>query len=230
MSVSTLSASTQDYLKAVWVLSEWTEKPVTPSVIAERIGVTTSTVSITLGKLAKQGFVNHERYGAVTLTPEGEQLALAMVRRHRILETFLVEMLGYTWDEVHDEAERLEHAVSDLLISRLDTRLGHPDRDPHGDPIPSPTGELVNLDEAVMLADVPANTRVRIERVNDAQPEMLREFSRRGIGVGSVLTTADPDPLADTVSVTISGEKTPVLLGAAARRALWVVAADSPKQ
>ena len=104
--MSQLSPSTQDYLKAIWALSEWSTAPVTPSRIAERIGVTTSTVSITLGKLAKQGLCVHERYGAVTLTSEGEQYALAMVRRHRIIETFLVDALGYTWDEIHDEAEQ----------------------------------------------------------------------------------------------------------------------------
>lgn len=222
MSVSQLSPSTQDYLKAIWALSEWSTDPVTPSRIAERIGVTTSTVSITLGKLAKQGLCVHERYGAVTLTSEGEQYALAMVRRHRIIETFLVDALGYTWDEIHDEAEQLEHAVSDRLVERMDEHLGFPSRDPHGDPIPSSTGKLSALDSAVMLYDVPLGSHVKVERVDDDYPELLREFTRRGISVGSELTVLDADPLADTIRVEVDRGGEPVMLGVPARRSLWV--------
>ena len=105
--------------------------------LAERIGVSASTASESIRKLADQGLVDHEKYGAVTLTERGSPSRdLAVVRRHRLLETFLVSELGYSWDEVHDEAEVLEHAVSDLMMARIDAKLGHPQRDPHGDPIP----------------------------------------------------------------------------------------------
>lgn len=142
MSVSALSASSQNYLKAVWSLGEWSDEPVTASTLAARVGVKLSTASDAIRKLTDQGLLEHARYGAVTLTPEGRALAVAMVRRHRLIETFLVDVLDYDWDQVHDEAETLEHAVSDFLIERIDEKLGHPDRDPHGDPIPRADGTV----------------------------------------------------------------------------------------
>ena len=123
--------------------------------LATRLGVGASTVSETVRRLADSGLVTHQPYGAVELTADGERHALAVVRRHRLIETFLVEMLGYGWDEVHDEAEVLEHAVSDLFVERLAARLGHPTRDPHGDPIPGPDGSL-DIPAASVLWDVDA--------------------------------------------------------------------------
>src|SRR6187455_1499158 len=118
--VGGLTPTTQDYLKAIWSLGEWDPAAVTVTALADRLGVRTSTASDGLRKLAEQGFVKHAPYGAITLTPSGRAHAIAMVRRHRLLETYLVQQLGYTWDEVHDEAERLEHAVTDRLMERID--------------------------------------------------------------------------------------------------------------
>ena len=132
----------EDYLKVVWSAQERSDTPVTTKQLAERLGVGASTVSETVRRMCGMGLLEHERYGAISLTEEGRNLAVAMVRRHRLLETYLVERLGYQWDEVHEEAEVLEHAVSDLLIDRMDAALGHPRRDPHGDPIPTAQGEL----------------------------------------------------------------------------------------
>lgn len=115
---------------------------VSTKMLAEKIGVSASTASESIRKLAEQGLVDHEKYGAVTLTEAGRRAALEMVRRHRLLETFLVNELGYAWDEVHDEAEVLEHAVSDRLVARIDAKLGFPQRDPHGDPIPATDGQV----------------------------------------------------------------------------------------
>lgn len=137
MSTGTLTSVAQDYIKVVWGLQEWSDAPVTTKDLAERLGVGPSTVSETVRRLVSQGLLDHERYGAIHLTEQGRRHALDMVRRHRLIETFLVQHLGYTWDEVHDEAEVLEHAVSDLMVHRIDEALGHPTRDPHGDPIPS---------------------------------------------------------------------------------------------
>ena len=124
-----ITAVGQDYLKVIWtcpgVVPQGTEK-VSTKMLAEKIGVSASTASESIRKLAEQGLVDHEKYGAVTLTEAGRRAALAMVRRHRLLETFLVNELGYGWDEVHDEAEVLEHAVSDRLIARIDAKLGFP--------------------------------------------------------------------------------------------------------
>ncbi|TDP89445.1 DtxR family iron (metal) dependent repressor [Leucobacter luti] len=133
MSVSALSASTQNYLKAIWGLTEWSSAQVTPTLIAERTGLKLSSVSDAVRKLASQGLVDHAPYGAVELTETGRSYALVMVRRHRLIEAFLVSVLGYSWDQVHDEAEHLEHAVSDFMIDRIDEFLEFPTRDPHGD-------------------------------------------------------------------------------------------------
>ena len=151
MSVTELSQATQDYLKCVWTLQEWSGESVSMTALAERLGVRTSTASDGVKKLAEQGLVEHIAYGGITLTHEGRAHAIAMVRRHRLLETYLVSALGYGWDEVHDEAEVLEHAVSDRMLDAIDTLLGHPTRDPHGDPIPSAEGDA-HLPDAVPLA------------------------------------------------------------------------------
>ena len=119
MSVSALSASTQNYLKAIWGLTEWSSAQVTPTLIAERTGLKLSSVSDAVRKLASQGLVDHAPYGAVELTETGRSYALVMVRRHRLIEAFLVSVLGYSWDQVHDEAEHLEHAVSDLSLIHI---------------------------------------------------------------------------------------------------------------
>ncbi|MDF2443740.1 MAG: DtxR family transcriptional regulator, Mn-dependent transcriptional regulator, partial [Subtercola sp.] len=137
MSLPPLTNAAQDYLKVIWAASEWEPEPVTVKQLAERTGVSAATVSDGIRKLAGLGMVAHEPYGSIELTEAGRAVAIGMVRRHRLVETFLVEMLGYSWDEVHDEAEVLEHAVSDLLIDRIDRQLGFPARDPHGDPIPT---------------------------------------------------------------------------------------------
>lgn len=137
-----LTMVAQDYLKVIWTAQEWSHEKVSTKMLAERIGVSASTASESIRKLADQGLVDHEKYGAVTLTAAGRAAALAMVRRHRLMETFLVRELGYSWDEVHDEAEVLEHAVSDTMLDRIDAKLGHPTRDPHGDPIPAADGHV----------------------------------------------------------------------------------------
>lgn len=137
-----LSAVAQDYLKVIWTVQEWSQERVSTKLLSEKIGVSASTVSEAIRKLSDQGLVDHARYGSIALTEAGRVAAVGMVRRHRLIETYLVHELGYGWDEVHDEAEVLEHAVSDLMISRMDAKLGHPERDPHGDPIPAVDGSV----------------------------------------------------------------------------------------
>lgn len=179
MAVSHLSTSTQDYLKCVWTLQEWSGGAVSVTALAERLGVRTSTASDGVKKLAEQGLVEHETYGGVTLSDEGRAHAVAMVRRHRLLETYLVQELGYDWDEVHDEAEVLEHAVSDRFVDAIDSRLGSPTRDPHGDPIPSADG-AAHLPDAVPLSEAPLGRAV-VVRLSDADPERLRRFATAGL-------------------------------------------------
>lgn len=186
MPLSELSSTAQDYLKVVWSATEWAPGPVTVTLLAGRMGVRKATASDTVRRLVDAGLLAHEPYGGVELTALGREHAVGMVRRHRILETFLVESLGYGWDEVHDEAEKLEHAVSDTLIDRIDAMLGHPARDPHGDPIPTRDG-LPHLPAAILLTDAPAGVPLTVERISDSDPEVLRGLAARGIRPGTVL-------------------------------------------
>ncbi len=136
------SQVTQDYLKAVWTASEWGGPGASITGLANRMGVVPSTASETVSRLVEAGLLAHEPYRDVLLTEEGRRRAVKQIRRHRILETYLATVLGYGWEEVHEEAEVLEHAISDRLLERLDAALGHPLRDPHGDPIPQADGTL----------------------------------------------------------------------------------------
>ena len=173
---------------------------VSTKLLAERIGVSASTASESIRKLADQGLVDHEKYGAVTLTDAGRAAALAMVRRHRLMETFLVRELGYSWDEVHDEAEVLEHAVSDRMLARIDAKLGHPTRDPHGDPIPAADGHVPSPDARQLSVCRDGDTGV-VARISDADPEMLRYFDTVGISLDSRLLVLARRDFAGMISV-----------------------------
>lgn len=223
MSVSDLSASTQDYLKAIWELEEWSDEPATTSMIAKALGVKQSTVSDTVRKLADQKLVSHKRYGSVQLTEQGRAHALQMVRRHRLIETFLVQVLDYSWDEVHDEAEQLEHAVSDLLVERVSALLHHPTRDPHGDPIPAADGSI-NAPKAVTLSTVEPGSDVVIERISDEDPELLRFLHAHGLNVGSHLHVAEGAPFSGAVEVQNAADGVTIPLGRAATDAVYVSA------
>jgi len=227
------SSVAQDYLKAIYGAGEWTGAGATTSALAARFGVAPSTASETIRKLAAAGWVDHERYGQVTLTPAGRAVALAVVRRHRIVETYLVERLGYSWDEVHEEAEMLEHAMSDRLLARMDAALGHPVRDPHGDPIPQPDGS-VPQPPAVPLADLAAGMRGRVARISDAEPQVLRYLTELGIGLDVHLTVVERRAFAGTTAIAVSrgsgrpadpGEPASAVvdLGERAVAAIWVV-------
>lgn len=221
MSVSTLSESTQNYLKAVWSLGEWSDVPVTASMVAARTGVALSTASDAIRKLSTQGLLEHARYSAVSLTPEGRSHAVTMVRRHRLIESFLVEVLRYRWDQVHEEADMLEHAVSDFMIDRIDELLGYPERDPHGDPIPAADGTVTRPD-AVLLTSVGAGARVRVERISDDDSELLQFFADHGIVYGTVLETRAAAPYTDTLEVAVVEQEAVLPLGRSATDAVWV--------
>ena len=178
--VEDITAVAQDYLKVIWSASEWGAPPISSKALAERFGTTAANVSETMKRLAAQGLVDYQPYQPVVLTSRGTALAVAMVRRHRLVETFLVTVLGYDWDEVHDEAERLEHAVSDTMIARIDRLLGHPGADPHGDPIPSADGAVTRPVDTVRLCDATPG-RYRVVRVSDADPGQLGRLLADGI-------------------------------------------------
>jgi DtxR family transcriptional regulator, Mn-dependent transcriptional regulator len=223
---SELTAVAQDYLKVIWNAQEWSLQKVSTKMLAEKIGVSASTASESIRKLAQQGLVEHEKYGAVTLTESGRRAALAMVRRHRLLETFLVKELGYSWDEVHDEAEILEHAVSDRLVARIDAKLGFPRRDPHGDPIPASDGQ-VPIPPARQLWTCHDGDGGTVARISDADPQMLRYFDSIGISLDSHLRVLTRREFAGVISVAVEStdsEPITVDLGSPAAQAIWMVA------
>lgn len=201
-----VSATHEDYLKAVWNAQEWDPAPVSTTWLAHRLGVGAPTVSETVRLLARRGLLDHAPYRGVSLTPAGRAVAVQVVRRHRLLETWLVEHLGYAWDEVHDEAEVLEHAVSDRFVERVDAVLGRPRHDPHGDPIPAADGTVQRV-PAVRLSDLPPGTGAVVVRVSDADPQVLRECAARGVRPGVVLGASARlgDGLREAVWVTPTG-------------------------
>src|SRR5687768_11696955 len=174
-------------------------------------------------KLKDQGLVLHKPYSAITLTPEGVRLALSMVRRHRLIETYLVQDLGYSWDEVHDEAEQLEHAVSDTFIERMAARLGNPSRDPHGDPIPSADG-TVQVPRAHRLSELDEGHTGLITRISDENPELLRYLAAEEIDLDADVEVMGRKPFGGALVVRIgsAGRSRDFDLADEVASALWV--------
>jgi len=185
-----LSPAVEDYTKTIYHLQQQFGGPVSTAVLAERLGVRPASVSGMLRKLDDLGYLDYVRYHGVRLSSAGEVAALMVVRRHRLLELFLFEVLGVPWDQVHDEAELLEHALSPGLCDLIAERLGDPALDPHGDPIPSRDGVLVEARHE-RLSAVVAGSEVRVARVSDRDPEVLRLLSSVGIAIGAVVSVID---------------------------------------
>ncbi|MDO5721565.1 MAG: metal-dependent transcriptional regulator [Actinomycetaceae bacterium] len=190
----------EDYLRAIYSAAEWDEDGIGVSDLAHLMGVVPSTASENVRRLREAGLVDHQPYQRVRLTEEGRAEAVRMVRRHRILETFLYRYLGFSWDEIHEEAEELEHAVSDRFIDRIDKALGYPALDPHGDPIPAADGSLLEP-KPVSLEEVEVGTRYQIARIRDAEPAVLRYFESRGLVPSAWVTVVER--IADTGIVTV---------------------------
>jgi DtxR family Mn-dependent transcriptional regulator len=171
-----------DYLKAIWSLGG----VASTKDVSGQLSVSAASVTSMLGRLQEMGLVRYERYRGASLTELGRSEALRLVRRHRLIETFLLEHLGYDWQEVHEEAERLEHAVSDGFTERLAEFLGHPGRDPHGDPIPTPEGAL-EADDSSPLREAEPGSWVRIYKVSDESTGTLDHLGGRGLVPGRLL-------------------------------------------
>jgi DtxR family Mn-dependent transcriptional regulator len=199
-----VSESAQDYLKAIWKLQQSEELSTTA--LADALGVSPASATAMLKKLATLGLVVHERYHGATLTPTGERMALEVVRHHRLLELYLMEALGLSWDQVHEEAERLEHHLSDELEARIDRALGFPTRDPHGDPIPSPE-LLLQSDEMVCLSDLEAGSMTVVRRVPDGDPELLRYLATLGLVPAEEVTIVEQAPFDGPVTVEVRGAR-----------------------
>lgn len=211
----------EDYLKVIYGHTEWQPDAITPSVLAGKLGLAASTVTEMVKKLGVAGLVTHVPYGAVTLTAEGRVQALRMVRRHRLIETWLVDTFHYGWDEVHDEAEILEHAVSDRLLDAISEQLGEPRRDPHGDPIPRADGS-VDQPVAVLLFDAPDGSAGRVVRISDRDPELLKYLEGQGIVLDTLVTVLERRPFGGALAVEIPNAS--IDLGDEAARAVWIEA------
>ncbi|MDO4910322.1 MAG: metal-dependent transcriptional regulator [Corynebacterium sp.] len=209
-----LPLKTQDYLKNIWDIEEHTGGQAQLKDIAQRMGEKPSTASEAIKRLADRGLVEHEKYAGIKLTELGRSYAVAIVRRHRLLETFLVKVLGYTWDEVHDDAELLEHSVSDKLLERIDSYLDHPVRDPHGDPIPMADGTVV-APSTRCLDQCEAGEEVWIDRILDHEPDVLRYLAELDIEPGSGLIIVD-SPMPGMLNIQKIGEETSFVLTDAA--------------
>ena len=208
----TLSRSVEDYLKVIYAVSQEGEAAST-SEIAEALDVQPASVSGMVKRLAESGYVEHLPYRGVRLSAEGAREALRIIRRHRILETFLSQRLGYSWDDVHAEAELLEHAASDELIDRMASALEDPSHDPHGAPIPTRAGE-VEITDYPTLADVRPGARVLIRAVRDDDPERLRYMEARGLLPGVLLRVDSRDPFDGPITLRVGeGDGTPQTIG-----------------
>lgn len=195
------SPSVEDYVRAIYGLSE-RGVAVTNATLTQRLGLSPSSVSGMITKLAQLGLVTHIRYRSVELTPDGRRLAYDVLRRHRLIELFLVEELDYTWDEVHTEADALEHAVSDDLVAHIAAKLGNPTHDPHGDPIPTADGN-VEKPATRLLDQVEPGTVGTIARVWDTDSELLRYLTDHGMTLGARIEVVERKPFGGPLVVRI---------------------------
>jgi len=204
-----VSASVQDYAKAVYALEAREGSAVSTNELAARLGVTPGSASAMVRKLSSLGLVEHEPYRGVRLTDHGRRVALEVLRHHRLLELFLAEELGMSWDRVHAEAEVLEHVLSEDLEAVISARLGHPTVDPHGDPIPTASFEIEER-ETRSLDELEVGARGRFVRVSDSDPDMLRYLSDNGIELGDRLEVAGRQPFEGPVFVRFDERELPV--------------------
>jgi len=186
-----LSESIQDYLKAIYELRHENERATT-NALAARLGIAAASVTGMLKKLAEMKLVEYEPYQGAALTPAGEKIALEVIRHHRLIELYLTEAMGYSWDKVHAEADRLEHAISEEFEDKISSMLGNPTVDPHGDPIPTKSGEIAASSRST-LSDAADGATVRIERIRDEDPSLLRAVAELGLMPQTVVSVHTSD-------------------------------------
>ena len=214
-----MTAAVEDYAKAIYALELRRDQPVSTNALAGRLGVTPASASGMVKRLGELGLVAHQPYHGVALTEEGRRVALEVIRHHRLLELYLVERLGVPWDRVHEEAEVLEHVLSEQLEARISELLGHPTHDPHGDPIPTPELEIDEGPRLSLQALEPGD-RARFARVSDSDPDMLRFLDERGITPGAELEVVDKQPFGGPLFVRF--ERDVHVLGGELARAMRV--------
>ncbi|HSR47404.1 MAG TPA: metal-dependent transcriptional regulator [Anaerolineales bacterium] len=221
--MSDISPQVQDYLKAIYELERRTGGAST-NAIAEALGVRPASVTGMLKKLASMKLIRHTPYQGARLTPRGEKIALEVVRHHRLLELFLIEVLGYSWDEVHHEADRLEHFISEDFEDRLAARLGHPEVDPHGDPIPAKDGTLADPCQNRLDQLAPGAT-ARIARVDDRDPARLRHAAELGLIPSAQVTLLETDPYGGSLRLRIEKQERSV----GPELARWIYVEEVPE-
>jgi DtxR family Mn-dependent transcriptional regulator len=213
------STAVEDYTKAIYALEARDSGPVSTTALAERLGVTPASASGMVKRLCELGLVTHRRYHGVLLTDAGRRVALEVIRHHRLLELYLVEDLGVPWDRVHQEAEILEHVLSEDLEELIAAKLGHPTRDPHGDPIPSRELTIEEVSTESLESLEPGVTGI-FARVSDSDPDMLRYLAELGIAPGAVLEVVERQPFGGPLFVRFGDEVHP--LGGDLARAIRV--------
>lgn len=199
------SQSVEDYLKTIYKLEQDTEKGVSTSSLAEGMGVANASVTNMLKRLSEMGLVNYESYYGTTLTPAGEKIALEIIRHHRLIELYLKEMLGYSWDEVHEEAEKLEHHISEQFEDKIAEMLNNPIVDPHGDPIPTKEGVMPDI-ESEPLSELSTDQESIIIRVKNQDPELLRYLEEQGLIPGVKIKITKKEPFNGPFQLSIENE------------------------
>jgi DtxR family Mn-dependent transcriptional regulator len=222
MTKDPLTQSIQDYLKHIFELTE-DGNPASTNDLAARLGIAPASVTGMVQKLAsaEPPLVNYRRHHGVTLTPDGERAALEILRHHRLLESWLVQSLGYSWDEVHEEACRLEHVISEDFEARIAAALGNPSRDPHGDPIPTVDLTMPSDDLVPLLSLQPRQSAV-ILRVNHEDPALLRHLQSLGLTPDTRITVMARSPFDDNLTLQVDGQEKPIIIGPAISRHIFV--------
>ncbi len=218
----TLTDSIQDYLKIIYDLTESGESASTTA-LAQRLGIAPASVTGMVQKLAtlKPALVSYRKHQGVTLTAAGKRAALEVIRHHRLLEAWLVQTLGYSWDEVHNEAEKLEHVISEDLEERIASAMGNPTHDPHGEPIP--TADLVMpADDSILLADLPIQQSAVISKVHAQDMDMLRHLEVLGLVLGTKLKALEKSRYDEMIRIQVEGQKENTVLGPAITKRVFI--------
>lgn len=218
-----LSAAVEDYLKAIYTLLHERhpggEGGVNTQALARELNISAPSATAMVKKLAAMNLARHTPYRGVELTEAGEKIALEVIRHHRLLETYLAQVLGLDWDQVHAEADRLEHVLSEQVEARIAEILGHPDKDPHGSPIPAMDGTITRHTEC-RLSDALAGTQATVSRVTDENPELLRHLSELGLRPGTSVLVKRANPAEGVLHLEIHGQER--ILGLAPARSIYI--------
>lgn len=203
------SSTVEDYVKQIYLEAQRADgEPVQTGQLAQALSVTPGTVTSMLKTLSSAGLIDYEPRTGVHLTSGGRELALHVLRRHRLIEQFLVEVLKLDWSEVHEEAEQLEHVISEKVLARIDAHLGYPSSDPHGDPIPSSDGQVTSPQEACLLADLDDGEEATVSRIMDQDPHFLRYLREQGLVPGIRIKVDQRDPRSEFMTLELTGEET----------------------